>query len=96
MESLYQKQKCDVALIHYNVVTHAHQQKSRVLYSFVPDVQFGQLINVKLESLIYLKTKSAEFSFIKVWFTNQKKEPLEIDDNVNITHIVGLNKTYYT
>ena len=82
-----------VVLIHCNVVNNTHQQKSRVLYSFVPDAQLGQLINVKPESLIYLKTKSAEFSFIEIWFTNQNNKPLEIEDSVNITLIVGPNKS---
>ena len=82
----------DVVLIHCNVANNTDPQKSRVLYSFVPDIQFGQLINVKPESLIYLKTTSAEFSFIEVWFTNQNNEPLEIEDSVSITLIVGPNK----
>ena len=40
----------DVLLIHCNVVNNTHQQKSRVLYSFVSDKQFGQLITIKPES----------------------------------------------
>ena len=56
----------DVVLIHCNVVNNTHQQKSRVLYSFVPAKQFGQLINVEPKSLIMLKTTSAEFSFIEI------------------------------
>ena len=58
----------DAVLIHCNVLNNIHKKKCRVLYSFVPDVQFGQLINVKPESLIYLKATSAGFSFIEVWF----------------------------
>ena len=83
----------DVALIHCSVVNNTHQQKSKALYSFVPDKQFGQLINVEPQSLITLKTISAEFSFIEVWFTNQNNEPLETEDSVNIMLIIGPNKT---
>ena len=36
-----------------------------------------------------LKTTSAEFSFIEIWFTDQNNRPLEIEDNVNITLIIG-------
>ena len=36
-----------------------------------------------------LKTTSAEFSFIDIWFTNQNNRPLEIEDNVKITLIHG-------
>ena len=31
-----------------------------------------------------------EFSFIEVWFTDQNSGPLEIEDNVNLTLIIGL------
>ena len=59
----------------------------------MPDKQYGILINVEPQSLIMLKTTSAEFSFIEIWFTNQNNEPLEIEISVNITLIVGTDKT---
>ena len=31
----------------------------------------------------------AEFLFINLWFTDQNNRPLEIEDNVNITLIIG-------
>ena len=37
-----------------------------------------------------LATTSTEFSLIKVWFTDQNSEPLEIEDNVNLTLIIEL------
>ena len=37
-----------------------------------------------------LGTANTEFSFIEVWFTDQISEPLEIQDNVNLTLISGL------
>ena len=37
-----------------------------------------------------LSTTNTEFSFIKVWLTDQNSKPLEIEDNVNLTLIVGL------
>ena len=36
-----------------------------------------------------LSTKNTEFSSIEVWFTDQNSEPLEIEDNVNMTLIIG-------
>ena len=36
-----------------------------------------------------LSTANTEFSSIKVWFTDQNSEPLEIEDNVNMTLIIG-------
>ena len=37
-----------------------------------------------------LGTKNTEFLFVEVWFTDQNSEPLEIEDNVNLTLIIGL------
>ena len=37
-----------------------------------------------------LNTTDTEFSFIEVWFIDQNNEPLEIEDNVNLTLIIGL------
>ena len=37
-----------------------------------------------------LDTTNKEFSFIEVWFTDQNSEPLEIEDKVNLTLIIGL------
>ena len=38
-----------------------------------------------------LKTTNAEFSFIKIWFTDQNNRSLEIEDNVNITLIIEIS-----
>ena len=37
-----------------------------------------------------LDTTNKEFSLIEVWFTDQNREPLEIEDNANLTLIIGL------
>ena len=37
-----------------------------------------------------LNTTNIEFSFTEVWFTDQNSEPLEIEDNVNLTLIIEL------
>ena len=36
-----------------------------------------------------MNTVNAEFSHIEVWFTDQFSKPLEIEDNVNLTLIIG-------
>ena len=36
----------EVVLIHCNVVNNDYQQDSRVLYTFVPDKAFGQLLDI--------------------------------------------------
>ena len=68
-----------------------YQHASKVLFIFVPNTQFGELITITPHSSTMLKTTNAEFSFIETWFTDQNNRPLEIEDNVNITLIIGAN-----
>ena len=80
----------EVILVHCNLVNNNYQQTSKVLFTFAPNKQFGQLINIPLHSLTMLSTANTEFSFIEVCFTDQNSEPLETEDNVNLTLIIGL------
>ena len=79
----------EVVLVQCNLVNNNYQQASKVLFTFVPNKQFGQLITISPHSLTMLKITNAEFSFIEIWFTDQSNRPLEIEDNVNITLIIG-------
>ena len=83
----------DVVLVHCNLVNNNYQQVSKVLFTFVPNKPFSQLITITPHSPTILKTTNAEFSFIEIWFTDQNNRPLEIEDNVNITLIIGIS--YY-
>ena len=38
-----------------------------------------------------LKFTNAEFLFIEEWFTDQNNRPLEIEVNVNITLMIGID-----
>ena len=89
-EDVPKLESVEVVLIHCNLVNNNYQQASKVLFTFVPNKQFGQLINIAPHSLTMLSTTNTEFSFIEVWFTDQNSEPLEIEDNVNLTLIIGL------
>ena len=82
--------KLEVVLVHCNLVNNNCQQASKVLFTFVPNKQFEQLINIAPHSLTMLSTTNTKFSFIEMWFTYQNSEPLEIEDNVNLTLIIGL------
>ena len=81
----------EVVLVHCNLVNNNYQQASKVLFTFVPNKQFGQLITITPHSLTMLKTTNVEFSFIEIWFTDQNNRPLEIEDDVNITLIIGIS-----
>ena len=75
--------------MHCNLVNNSYQQVSKVLFSFVPNKQFGQLITISPHLLTMLKTANTESQPIQLWFTDQNNIPLEIEDSVNITLIIG-------
>ena len=79
----------EVALIHFNVVNNDYQQDSRVLYTFVPNKSFGQLLDISPKHFILLKTFNSGFSYIEAWFANQNSKPLEIEDKINITLVIN-------
>ena len=79
----------EVVLMHCNLVNNSYQQASKVLFTFAPNKQFGQLITISPHLLTMLKTTNAEFQPIQLWITNQNNRPLETEDSVNITLIIG-------
>ena len=81
----------EVVLVHCNLVNNSYQQYSRVLFTFVPSKQYGQLISISPHSLVFLKTMNTDFPEIEIWFTDQNNNALEIEDNVNISLIINTN-----
>ena len=65
----------EVVLVHCNIVNNDYQQDSRVLYTFVP--------NKPSVAYIFLKTFSSEFQDIRVCFSDQNSQPLEIEVRLN-------------
>ena len=55
-----------VILVHCNIFNNGYQQKSMVLYTLVPRVSFGQLLDISLKNFIFLKTFNSEFPCIEV------------------------------
>ena len=88
-ENVPKLESVEVVLVHCNLVKNDYQHISKVLFSFVPNKQFGQLINISPHSLTMMNTVNTEFSFVEVWFTDQISKALEIEDNVNLTLIIG-------
>ena len=72
-EDVPKLQSFEVILVHCNLLNNNYQ--------------FGQLINIAHHSL--LNTSNTEFSSIEVWFTDENSKPLDIEDNVNMTLIIG-------
>ena len=78
----------EVVLVHCNIVNNDYQQDSRVLYTFVPNKSFGSLLEISPTNHIFLKTFNSEYDEIKVWFTDQNSQPLEIEDRINLTLVI--------
>ena len=88
-ENVPRLENVEVVLVHCNLVNNSYQQHSRVLFPFVPNKQYDQLISISPHSLIFLKTMNTDFSEIEIWFTDQNNNYLEIEDNVNISLIIN-------
>ena len=61
-------------LLHYNLVRNQYLQNSKLLYEFVPDKRFGQLISVKPPVFVQCKASDKLFDYIEIWFTNQNNK----------------------
>ena len=88
-ENVPKLESVEVVLVYCNLVKNDYQHTSKVLFSFVLNKKFGQLINISPHSLTIMNTVNTEFSFVVVWFTDQVSKALEIEDNVNLTLIIG-------
>ena len=61
---------------------------ANLLYTFVPENVFGQLISVQQKTLIQSKATDSIFDYIEVWFNDQNLNPLQIEDSVSVTLII--------
>ena len=78
----------EVVLVHCNISNNDYQQDSRVLYTFVPNKPSGTLLEISPTNHIFLKTFKSEFQAIRGWFTDQKNQPLEMEDRINLTLVI--------
>ena len=75
--------------MHCNLVKNDYQHTSKVLFTFAPNKEFGRLIKISLHFLTIMNTVNTEFFSVEVWFRDQVSKALEIEDNVNLTLIIG-------
>ena len=78
----------EVVLVYCNVVNNDYQQDSRVLYTCVPNKSLGSLLDIYPANHIFLKTFNSEYNEIIVWFTDQNRKPLEVEDRINLTMVI--------
>ena len=60
-EDVPKLESVEVVLVHWNLLNNNYQQASKVLCTFVPNKQFGQLINIAPNSLLMVNTTNTEF-----------------------------------
>ena len=75
----------EAVLVHCNIVNNNYQKYSRVLHTFISFI--SSIIRYFIPKFCIFQniTFDSKFSYIKVWFTDQKSKPLEIEDKINIT-----------
>ena len=78
----------EVVLVHCNIVNNDCQQDLRVLYTFVPNKPFGQLLEISPKNHIFLKAFNLEFQAIEVCLTGQNSQTLEIEGRINLTVVI--------
>ena len=88
-ENVPKLDSAEVVLVHCNLVKNDYQHTSKVLFTFVPNKKFGQLINISPHAFTMMNTVNTEFSSVEVWSTDQAIKALEIADNVNLKSIIG-------
>ena len=60
-EDVTKLESVEVVSVHCNLVNNSYQQASKVLFTFVSNKQFSQLITISPYSLMMLKTTNVEF-----------------------------------
>ena len=80
----------ELVIVPCNIISNNYHRDSRIQYTFVLNKPFGSLLKISPPNHIFSKTFNSDFQEIKVWFTDQTSQPLEVEDKVNLTLIVKL------
>ena len=88
-ENVPKLESVEVVLVHWNLVKNDYQHASKVLFTFIPNKEFGKLLNISPNVFTMMNTVNTEFSYVEVWFPDQSSKALEIKDNVNLSLIIG-------
>ena len=62
--------------------------KIQEFYTFLSNKLFGSLLEISPTNNIFLKTFNSEYDEIKVWFTDQNRKPIKMDDRINLTIVI--------
>ena len=87
-KNVSQLHQVEYVLLHCNIASNDYLQTSKLLFEFVPDKSFGQLISVKPPVFIQCKTSDSIFDYIEIWFTDENNNSLQTEDKVSVTLII--------
>ena len=79
----------EIVLIYCNVDNNSYQQNSGVLYTFVPNKPFGQLLDISPENFVFKKSFESDFLYVKVWFRDQNFNLLVTEGKINIALVIN-------
>ena len=88
-ENVLKLEITEVVLVNCNIGNDSYQQDSRVVYTFIPNKSFSQLLDISPKNLIFLNTFNSEISCIEVWYTDPNSKPLGIEHKINITSVIN-------
>ena len=46
-------------------------------------------MDISQRNFMFLKTFDSDFSHVELWFADQNSKPLETEDKINITLVIG-------
>ena len=61
VENVPKLESVEVVLVHSNLVKNDYQHASKVLFSFVPNKKFGQLLNISPHVFTMMNTINTEY-----------------------------------
>ena len=88
-EKLPSLEVVEVVSVQCNLVDNQYQQKSEILYTFLPNKSYAYLLNFEPSNLVFLKTYNTEIDEIIITFSDQNGRLLEIEDIVNLTLLIN-------
>ena len=87
-ENVHHLEVVELVIVHCKIINNNYQRHSRILYTFVRNKPFGKILEISPPKNIFLKTFKSEFQEIKVWFTDQNSNPLQVEDKIYLTIII--------
>ena len=79
----------ELVLVQCNLVDNSHQQKFKVIYTFMPNKSYAYLLNVEPSNLVFLKTYNTDSDEIIITFTDHNGGPFEVEDKVNLKLLIN-------